>query len=293
MGRRNLGLSVTTLPSVPSPTPPLIAQDVILGSPNPGVIERPPVQNLAPGTTYYWQITGKTMANLTNHGSVWSFTTATSTGGGTASDIVLYPGKASVKQGTWQILSDASAAGGARMHQPDAGVTKIAAPLTSPANYFEMSFNAQAGIPYRLWFRSKADNNSYNNDSAWVQFTNSVDGSGAPAWRIGSTGGIPLSLEECSGCGVQGWGWHDNGWGIGVRGAPVYFTTTGVQTIRIQQREDGISIDQLLLSPSNYVTQPPGATKNDTVILPEAGGAASSGGTSIDEIVIHANTVST
>ena len=160
------------------------------------------------------------------------------------------------------------------MHQPDAGVPKVAAPLASPANYFEMSFSAQAAIPYHMWFRAKADNNSYSNDSVWVQFSNRVDCTGTPAWRIGSAGGFWIGLEECSGCGVQGWGWHDNAYGTGVRGAPIYFTTTGVQTIRIQQREDGLSIDQLLLSPSTYLIASPGATKNDTVILPEAGGAA-------------------
>jgi phosphatidylserine/phosphatidylglycerophosphate/cardiolipin synthase-like enzyme len=277
-----------------SSNPPLLAGDVPLGSPETGVMESYTIPNLAPGTTYYWRVVGKTMANMMNSGSVWSFTTAASSGGtGSGSDIVLYPGKASVRRGTWEILSDSSAAGSARIHQPDAGVAKVLAPLASPSNYFEMSFNAQAGVPYQLWFRSKADNNSYLNDSVWVQFTNSVDGTGTPAWRIGTTGGFWIGLEECSGCGVQGWGWHDNGYGVGVRGAPVYFTSTGVQTIRIQQREDGISIDQLLLSPAKYRTSSPGATKNDTVILPESGGTTGGSTTSIDEIVIHAKAVST
>jgi hypothetical protein len=216
------------------------------------------------------------------------FTIAKGTAVPTAPDVVLYPGRATVKAGTWQAVSDASAAGGVRMHQPDNGVPKIGAPAASPANYFDMSFYAVAGVPYHLWFRARADGDSYYNDSVWVQFSGSVDASNAPAWRIGSTSGVSMSLEECSGCGVRGWGWHDNGYGAGVRGAPVYFATSGVQTVRIQQREDGISIDQLLLSPSTYLTSSPGATKNDTVILPQSGGAT----VTTDEIVIHANTVS-
>ena len=59
----------------------------------------------------------------------------------------------------------------------------------------------------------QAQNDSYNNDSVWLQFTNTVDGSGTPLWRIGSTERNLDSIEECSGCGVQGWGWHDNGYG--------------------------------------------------------------------------------
>jgi len=78
-----------------------------------------------------------------------------------------------------------------------------------------------------------------------------------------------VSIQRCTGCGLQGWGWEDNGWG--TLGPTVRFSTTGVQRIRIQQREDGVSIDQIVLSPSKYLGGPPGAGKNDTKILPEAG----------------------
>jgi hypothetical protein len=40
------------------------------------------------------------------------------------------------------------------------------------------------------------------------------------------------------------------------------------QTIRIQRREDGISIDQIVLSRVTYLARSPGATKNDATILP-------------------------
>ena len=63
-------------------------------------------------------------------------------------------------------------------------------------------------------------------------------------------------------------------WGIGVRGIPIYFATTGVQRVRVQQREDGLSIDQIVLSPTTYRTTSPGLAKNDATILPEAGVAS-------------------
>jgi len=150
---------------------------------------------------------------------------------------------------------------------PDAGAPKLSAPLASPTSYFEMTFNAQAGIPYRLWIRGKAQNDFYGNDSVFVQFSGSVTSSGAATYRIGTTSATDYNLEDCSGCGLQGWGWQDNGWGVGVMGPVIYFATTGTQTIRIQNREDGLSIDQIVLSPSTYLNASPGALKNDTVIL--------------------------
>src|SRR5687768_15537454 len=93
------------------------------------------------------------------------------------SDIVLYAGKAPSRAGNWRIEPDSSAAGSSRMRYADAGLPKLE-PVASPTHYFEMTFNAQAGIPYRLWMRGKADNNSTNNDSVSVQFSGSVDASG-------------------------------------------------------------------------------------------------------------------
>jgi len=189
-----------------------------------------------------------------------------------ASDVVLYASEAPVKAGNWSVIADGSAAGGARMLNPDAGTPKLSAPLANPASYFEMTFNAQAGTPYRLWIRGKAQNDFYGNDAIWVQFSGSVTSGGAATYRIGTTSGADINLEDCSGCGLSGWGWQDNGWGVGVMGPLIYFQTTGAQTIRVQNREDGLSIDQIVLSPSTYLNASPGALKNDTTILPKSGG---------------------
>src|SRR5687767_8253211 len=64
-------------------------------------------------------------------------------------DIVLYAAEAPTRTGNWRIEADSSAAGGNRIRYPDAGGGKIEA-SANPTHYFEMSFNAQAGIPYRL-----------------------------------------------------------------------------------------------------------------------------------------------
>ena len=188
-----------------------------------------------------------------------------------SSDVVLYAGEAPVRAGSWAVVSDTSAAGGLRIHHADAGAPKVTTPSANPAHYFEMTFTAEAGRAYRLWIRGKAQNDFWGNDSVWVQFSNTVNTSGAPVYRVGTTSGTEINLEDCSGCGLSAWGWQDNGWGVGVLGPQVYFQSTGTQTIRVQGREDGISIDQIVLSSGTYLNNSPGALKNDNTILPRSG----------------------
>lgn len=192
---------------------------------------------------------------------------AQATSGGSTTDVVLYARDAVTVAGNWQFVADQTAAAGTRIWEPDAGVPKLAGASASPANYFDLTFDAQAGVPYHLWLRMRADNDSFQNDSVFVQFSDSVDASSNPLWQIGTTSATVVSLEDCSGCGEQGWGWNDNGYG--VAGTPVTFATSGAHTIRIQQREDGVSIDQIVLSSATWANTPPGSNKNDTTILSE------------------------
>jgi hypothetical protein len=184
-----------------------------------------------------------------------------------AKDIVLYARNATALAGTWQVMADPTAAGGARVGQLDKGAAKVTTAAASPVNYFELAFTPVAGTPYHLWIRGQAQNNSWANDSAFVQFSGSVTQTGAPTYRIGTTSAMTVNLEDDANVGVSGWGWQDNGYGLNVLGSPVYFDGTP-QKLRIQTREDGFSIDQVVLSPATYFTVAPGALKNDTTILP-------------------------
>jgi phosphatidylserine/phosphatidylglycerophosphate/cardiolipin synthase-like enzyme len=184
-----------------------------------------------------------------------------------STDVILYASEAPIIVGSWNVVADATAAGGARMYQTNAGAAKITTPSANPANYFELTFSADAGVGYRLWIRARADSDNYANDSVHVQFSDSVTNTGAPAFRIGSTTSTEMNLEDCSGCGLSGWGWQDNGWGVGVLGPAIVFQNSGTHTIRIQAREDGVSIDQIVLSPSTYISTAPGPLKNDNTIL--------------------------
>jgi len=185
----------------------------------------------------------------------------------TAQEIVLYPSQAPVKVGNWSSVADSLAAGGARIANADLGAAKIVTPAANPSNYAELNFTASAGTPYRLWIRGKSANNSPYNDSVFVQFSGSLNSSGSAVYRIGTTSATEVNLEDCMGCMLSAWGWQDNGWGVGVLGPQIFFQSSGTQTIRIQVREDGISIDQIVLSPSTYLFSSPGALKNDNVIL--------------------------
>jgi len=169
--------------------------------------------------------------------------------------------------GAWRLVPDTTAAGGSRVYHPNLGAAKLVTPLAAPVNYFDVTFTADGGKPYRLWIRGLAEGDSWSNDSVFVQFTDAVDANGQPLYRIGTTSATTVNLEDDNGAGVAGWGWQDNGWGTGVFGPAITFAATGVHTLRVQTREDGFSIDQIVLSASRYLSASPGALKNDTVIV--------------------------
>lgn len=183
-------------------------------------------------------------------------------------DIVLYASEAAVVKGNWRATSSTGAAGGASMASSDLGWASLDAPLAAPANYFETTFDAPAATTYRVWLRLRAVGNSKWNDAVWVQFSDSVLTSGSAAYRIGTSAGLMVNLERCSGCGVASWGWQNGAWWLS-QATTVRFATTGAHTIRVQVREDGVEIDQIVLSPVTYMSAAPGQPLNDTVIVPK------------------------
>ena len=185
-----------------------------------------------------------------------------------SSDIVLYASEAAVVKGNWASSSSSGAAGSRSMKSSDLGWSTTNAPQASPANYFEMTFDAPAATTYRVWLRLRAANNSKWNDAVWVQFSDSTTTSGTAVHRIGTTNGLLVNLERCSGCGMSGWGWQNTAYWLSQHTA-IRFASTGKHTIRVQIREDGVEIDQIVLSPSTYLSSPPGPIINDTTILPK------------------------
>jgi hypothetical protein len=175
--------------------------------------------------------------------------------------------KTALRHGSWTLLDDGTAAGGVALSDPDGGAAKIGTAKAAPANYVDITFTAGAHVPYRLWLRMRAARDDYDNDSVFVQFSDSVTGAGAATARIGTTSALAVVLEEGYGGGDDGWGWNDASYG--ALASPVYFGTSGTHTLRIQRREDGAQIDQIVLSSGDYYGSRPGRTLNDGTIVPD------------------------
>src|SRR5581483_3727425 len=152
----------------------------------------------------------------------------TSCGGATASasDIVLYASDvppASIRGG-FATAPDATAAGGVKLTTPVDGVTSTASAVAAPPTAFDVTFAAPAGVPYRLWLRMRAAGDSSASDSVWIQFSDALV-NGAPADSINTAQALAVNLENCSGCGVSGWGWQDGAWWLAR--APFTFASDG------------------------------------------------------------------
>jgi hypothetical protein len=106
------------------------------------------------------------------------------------------------------------------------------------------------------------------NDAVWVQFTGSVNSSGGAIYRVGTSQGLLVNMATCSTCVPQGWGWQNRAYWLSDNG-DIRFAATGQQTMRIQIREDGVAVDQIVLSPQQYLSAAPGPVTNDSTIVPK------------------------
>ena len=154
------------------------------------------------------------------------------------------------------------------MQSDDRGWSAVDHALAQPADYFELRFAAEAQRAYRVWVRLRADGDSKYNDSVWLQFSNATDATGAAKWRIGTAAALLVNLEACGTCGSAGWGWQNRAWWL-EEDPVVWFPSGEIQSIRVQTREDGVDIDQIVLSPVAFFDIAPGQPFNDATIVPK------------------------
>jgi hypothetical protein len=183
-----------------------------------------------------------------------------------ASEIVLYSSEASVVRGNWVADMSSGAAGGRSMRSEDRGFSSPDAASASPSNFFEMTFDAPSATTYRVWLRLRAANRSTSNDSVWVQFSDATNTTGRAAYRIGTTSGMLVNMARCLDCGPSDWGWQNTAYWLSQE-THLRFASAGKHTIRVQTREDGVEVDQIVLSASNYLSKAPGPIVNDKTIL--------------------------
>jgi NAD(P)-dependent dehydrogenase (short-subunit alcohol dehydrogenase family) len=106
------------------------------------------------------------------------------------------------------------------------------------------------------------------NDSVWVQFSGAQT-NGSPAYPIGSSSGLLVNLATDAGAAsLSNWGWQNGAYWLS-QPTRVTFAAGGTQTLRVQTREDGVEIDQIVLSPVTFLTSAPGPASNDSTIVPK------------------------
>lgn len=180
------------------------------------------------------------------------------------------------RHGGWVLQTQPGAADGVALTTTDHGWASTDRPLSGPSDYFDVRFAPEPGVPYRIWLRMRAEHDSKWNDSVWLQFSDARV-NGAPSYRINAPEGLAINLEPCSNCGTAGWGWQDGAYWLAK--PAVVFGSAAAQTMRVQTREDGVAIDQIVVSASTWVSSPPGQPLLDSTIVPRGGGVSTSGST--------------
>jgi glucose/arabinose dehydrogenase len=185
-----------------------------------------------------------------------------------ASDVVIYASDIArdALRGSWSLVPAAGSPADSKLTTPDHGDANTANALASPADYFEATFSAPANTAYTLWLRIRAQGDSKFNDAVWVQFSDARS-DGQPIYPIGTTSGLLVNLAtDATAASLDGWGWVNGAYWLN-QPVRITFATSGAHTIRIQVREDGVEIDQVVLSPDTYRTSPPGPVSNDATIV--------------------------
>ena len=114
----------------------------------------------------------------------------------------------------------------------------------------------------------KALNNNKFNDSVWVQYSDAI-ANGSPVYPLSSTSGLLVNLATDAGAlSLNNWGWQNGAYWLS-QATTVTFASSGTHTMRIQLREDGVRLDQIVLSPTTYLSVAPGTATNDSTIVPK------------------------
>ena len=180
-------------------------------------------------------------------------------------DIVIYASDvpAAALHGGWTIANDPTSPNQTKLMTPNDGVAQTERPLASPTHYFDVPFEPVADTPYTVWVRLKALDDSKYNDAVWLQFSGARIG-GAPAYEINTTSGLLVNLATDSAVTASGTGDGKMAAYWLSQPATVTFAAGGTQPLRVQVREDGVQLDQIVMS---RVSTSPGSHTDDATIV--------------------------
>jgi regulation of enolase protein 1 (concanavalin A-like superfamily) len=184
---------------------------------------------------------------------------------------------ASAMHGVWAPRSDATSPNGIKLSTPAGSPANTSAPLAAPVDYVDVPFTSATNTRYTLWIRVRATNDSKLSDSLWVQFSDAI-ANGTPVYPVGTTSGLLVNLAtDGTASSLHNWGWVDGAYWLSQPATYTFSNTTG--TLRIQPREYGVEIDQIVLSPGTYMNPnascptscafAPGPINNDTTTVPK------------------------
>jgi hypothetical protein len=187
-----------------------------------------------------------------------------------ASEIVMYASDALAQDlHGWSAVADPTSPNGIKLFTSDRGWSSLQAPPAAgdaAIAWSDFHFVASESGIYRVWLRLQAGADTKSNDSVWIQFS-SASFNGNPVYRWETQEALLVGLESCQGCGVSGWGWQNGAWWLNQ--PTILRLPAGFQTLRVQVREDGVQLDQIVLSPVKFLDASPGSLRNDSMIVPK------------------------
>jgi hypothetical protein len=162
--------------------------------------------------------------------------------------------------GGWTTASDSTSPNGIKLVTPDNGWASANAPPSTLGDYLDVTFNANAATPYTLWLRLQAPARSKYNDAVWVQFSDAL-ANGSAVYPLNSASALLVNFATDVAAGsLNGWGYNGAYW---LAADDNHVRDQRLAHAPDQVREDGVQLDQIVLSPTTYLNAPPGPATLD------------------------------
>ena len=147
---------------------------------------------------------------------------------------------------------DPASPGGKFISLPNNGDELDPPPEDDPHITFDVQ--VQSGMPYRCWIHMKVGTPLGRSTAnvIWVQISDAVDEANNQILEPRSG-----SYLTAQGPTQEGWTWVGCNWEDSGAEPLVYFGTSGEVTVRLQAGSEGVGMDQFVLSPAKFLSDPP------------------------------------